>query len=229
MPQCFRAPRWIRYDGAKSARIGKLPGTGSRNVVIVDASPPGQISGQLGEQPRETGEMLSRLPTDPHKLLRRVSTDPFFEETLRKGPATTPGAQFSRILNILQVAPGIPPRVDAALYRALKLIPGTRLVGTPMKDALGRPGLAIGFAFHDGDINTRDYLILDPETYAYRGYRRDWHGAHDFTDLFARGVTGIVDHPGQVPGGSAPDPSDVVNRPVLRTPGFVWRRLIDWG
>jgi hypothetical protein len=219
MPTCHRSPSWIRYDGTKRAMLGRTPSTGSRTVVVVEAgwhfNP-----GQLGEQPKETREVLSRLSSDPRKLLQQVSTDPFFTgfPGVEK-PATTPGAQFTRILNILQAAPSIPPRVNAALYPALELIPGTRLVGTPMKDALGRPGLAIAFDFHDGKLNTHEYLILDPKTYAYRGWRRDWHGARAFSDTFARGATGVVDHPGQVPGGPAPDPSNVVERPFVPIPG----------
>ena len=220
LPTCFHEPAWDRYDGTKSASVGKTPSTGNRTVVIVDDADPRHYTGRLGEQPKETREVLSRLSSDPRKLLQQVSTDPFFTgfPGVEK-PATTPGAQFTRILNVLQVAPSIPPRVNAALYRALELIPGTRLVGTPMKDALGRPGLAIAFDFHDGKLNTHEYLILDPKTYAYRGWRRDWHGARAFSDTFARGATGVVDHPGQVPGGPAPDPSDVVERPFVPIPG----------
>ncbi|MER7726264.1 CU044_5270 family protein [Streptomyces sp. NPDC096323] len=238
---CGHQPVWARYDGAKGATRGKTPGTGDRDVILVTTDNAPRRPGRVGEQPRETREVLSRLPTDPHKLLARVSTDRFFAAgadpnaapdsqglhsiSADQPPAVTPGAKFARILNILQTAPSIPPQINAALYRALALIPGTELVGTPMRDAAGRPGLTIAFDFHDQG-RTREYLFLDPRTYAYRGTRTDWHGEHDFTDSFARLATGIVDHPGQVPGGPAPDPSSIVELeptfvvPLPDPPGF---------
>jgi hypothetical protein len=84
------------------------------------------LPGKVGNQPRETREALSRLPTDPRKLLERVSADPFFANGADPGapptqgkrhdftaelpPAVAPGAQFARILNILERASTIPPR-----------------------------------------------------------------------------------------------------------------------
>lgn len=218
MPQCHHSPSWSRYDGAKSATLGRTPGTGDKIVVVVDDADPRHATGRLGDQPRETREVLSRLPRDPRQLLQQVSTDAFFEDRLLPGPAVTPGAQFSRILSILQTASSTPPAVDAALYRALALIPGTKVVGKQVRDAAGRAGLAIEFDTRDRSA-TREYLILDPKTYAYLGYRRDWHGARDFSDSFARVATGVVDRPGQVPGGPAPDPSNVVERPFVPVPG----------
>ncbi|MFE5734280.1 CU044_5270 family protein [Streptomyces sp. NPDC056528] len=229
-PGCGRRNSWQRYDGAKSASVGKTHLTGDRDVVILGTPFLPHRAKKVGEQPHETREILSRLPTDPRKLLARVSNDPFFAGGLdpseppapgsgnrhdflrERPPAVTPGAQFARILNILQSASSIPPRVNAALYRALALIPGTELVGTPMRDAAGRPGLTIAFDFHDR-LRTREYLFLDPRTYAYRGYRMDWRGERDFSHSYAHVATGVVDHPGQMPGGPAPDPSDIVELP----------------
>ncbi|MFF2775479.1 CU044_5270 family protein [Streptomyces sp. NPDC058052] len=233
-PGCGHLPSWVRYDGAKGAMVGKTFETGDRTVVAVTDRvlvPPGK----LGSHPRETREVLSRLPTDPRELLERVSKDPFFaggmdpseKPTGGKGllhnfdreipPAVTPGAQFARILHILQGAPNIPPRINAALYRALALIPGVELVGTPMRDAAGRPGLTLAFDFGDRQ-RTREYLFLDPDTYAYRGVRQDWRGERDFSHSHARVAIGVVDHPGQVPGGPAPDPANVVQQ---KPPVFV--------
>lgn len=228
---CGHQPSWQRYDGAKSASVGKTHRTGDRTVVSVTSGSP--LPGKrIEDRPQETREVLSRLPTDPRKLLERVSTDPFFaggpdasdvpadntdmRHDFRAGdaPAVTPGARFARIVHILQAASSIPPRVNAALYRALALIPGAELVDAPARDAAGRPGLTIRFDFHNVS-RTREYLFLDPRTYAYRGSRTDWHGESDFSASFARLATAVVDHPGQVPGGPAPDPSDVVEEPPV--------------
>ncbi|MFF7196929.1 CU044_5270 family protein [Streptomyces sp. NPDC008079] len=231
---CGHERSWYRYDGLKSASVGKSLASGNRTAVQVrDVFTPFR-SGKVGDHPRETREVLSRLPTDPHELLKRVSTDPFFNSSGEepgaaptngifhslgeRPPAVTPAAQFTRILHILRTASTVPPRINAALYHALALIPGTTLVSTPMRDAAGRPGLAIAFDFHDRQ-RTHEYLILDPSTYTYRGDRVDWHGESDFSDSFARVTTGVVDHPGQMPGGPAPDPSDIVELPpVVQAP-----------
>ncbi|MCD2462025.1 CU044_5270 family protein [Streptomyces sp. MBT42] len=227
-PACGHLTSWIRYDGQQGASVGKAFETKGRTAVLVNELPDFLKQGRVGEEPRETWQVLSQLPTEPRELLARVSEDPFFDGGLdpsspptrggrdnrhdfmeERPPAATPGARFSRILNILQTAPNIPPEINAALYRALALIPGTELVGTSMRDAADRPSLAIAFDFHDR-LRTREYLYLDPQTYAYRGYRMDWNGERRFSNSYARASTGVVDHPGQVPGGPAPDPSNIV-------------------
>lgn len=221
---CQHAPSWVRYDGGKRAM--RAP-TGDPDAIWVITQVP--KPGKVGSNPRETREVLSRLPTDPRKLLERVSTDPFFADgpepltvalpsdvdgkvhDVQRGtpPAATPGARFVRIVNVLEKASNIPPRVNAALYRALALIPGTELVSTPMRDAAGRSGVTLSFDFRDG-AGARQYLFLAPRTYAYHGSRRETPGDHRLLHSYASVATGIVDHPGQVPGGPAPDSSDIV-------------------
>jgi hypothetical protein len=236
-PICGHLSSWTRYDGSQGASVGKAFETRGRTAVLVSEIPDIFKRGKVGEQPRETWRVLSQLPTEPRELLARVSRDPFFAGGLDRSsppthsldnrhditdepaPAVTPGARFSRILNILQSAPNIPPEVNAALYRALALIPGVELVDAPMKDAAGRPSLTISFGFRDR-MRTREYLYLDPKTYAYHGYRTDWHGERAFSHSYARVTAGIVDHPGQVPGGPAPDPSSIVKmKPPTMFPG----------
>ncbi|WP_405903052.1 CU044_5270 family protein [Streptomyces sp. NBC_00656] len=221
---CRHAPSWVRYDGGKRAM--KTP-TGDPDAIWVITQVP--KPGKVGSNPRETREVLSRLPTDPRKLLERVSADPFFADgpepltvalpsnvegkvhDVQRGtpPAVTPGARFVRIVNVLEKASNIPPRVNAALYRALALIPGTKLVSTPMRDAAGRSGVTLSFDFRDG-AGARQYLFLAPRTYAYHGSRRETPGDHRLLHSYASVAAGIVDHPGQVPGGPALDPSDIV-------------------
>ncbi|MEU9205203.1 CU044_5270 family protein [Streptomyces sp. NPDC048332] len=229
---CQHAPSWVRYDGGKRAM--KTP-TGDPDAIWVITQVP--KPGKVGSNPRETREVLSQLPTDPRKLLERVSADPFFadgpqpltvplsgnaDENLHNfqpgtKPAVTPGARFVRIVNVLEKASNIPPLVNAALYRALALIPGAKLVSTPMRDAAGRSGVTIAFDFPEGS-RTRQYLFLAPRTYAYHGSRRERPGDPDYFGAYARVATGIVDHPGQVPGGPALDPSDIVQQTPRATP-----------
>ncbi|MFF0276990.1 CU044_5270 family protein [Streptomyces sp. NPDC004330] len=233
---CGPRTSWARYDGAQAASVGKAPESQGRTAVLVSENIEFLRLGKIGEDPQKTWRVLSQLPTDPAELLARVSKDPYFaagyapDTRPDPGPnkmhdfgdelpeAATPGARFARILYILRVAPNIPPEINAALYRALALIPGAELVDTLMKDAAGRPSLTISFAFHDRN-NTVEYLHLNPETYAYRGLRRESHGPGGYTESYARTATGIVDHPGQVPGGPVPDPSDIVmiEPPIVHT------------
>ncbi|MFJ9429078.1 CU044_5270 family protein [Streptomyces sp. NPDC101490] len=239
--ECGRRSSWARYDGVKVANLEKSPATGGRTVVSVGDtfSLPEMVGGRLqppkvGDRPQETREVLSGLPTDPRELLERVSTDPFFARGHDPSaidppvegqdsqhnfwkiipPAVTPGAQFARIVYILRSVPNIPPQVNAALYRALALIPGVDLASAPMRDAAGRSGITIAFEFQDRH-RTRAYLFLDADTYAYHGSRRDWPGENPMSESYARVATDIVDHPGQMPGGPAPAPSDVVERPPI--------------
>ncbi|WP_433892295.1 hypothetical protein [Streptomyces sp. CA-111067] len=131
-------------------------------------------------------------------------------------PWMTPGEQFENIVRILQDAAVIPPKVNAALYRALALIPGTELSTAPTKDALGRVSTAIRIettrvigiprvgkpGFTKSSTHFIDYLFLNPLTYAYQGYRQTTAGKDATDDSYARRTTAIVAEPGTVPGGA---------------------------
>jgi hypothetical protein len=60
----------------------------------------------------------------------------------------------------------LPPKQEAALFRAIKQIPGVTLAGKV--DAAGRPAIALGRTT-EGWL--REELLLDPTTYAYLGER----------------------------------------------------------
>jgi len=59
-----------------------------------------------------------------------------------------------------------PPAVSAALYRAAALIPGVTVV-QHVKDAIGRPGVAVAFAFR----GTTSEWIFDCKTLLWLGER----------------------------------------------------------
>jgi hypothetical protein len=109
----------------------------------------------------------------------------------------------------------------AALYRALAHIPGVHLLTKPVKDAAGRPGLAVESTSVEGTSTSRSILILDPKTYAYRGRLLEEHNSDpripkrgaSSTDASARLGVAVVDHPGQRPGGPVPPPSSITVRP----------------
>jgi hypothetical protein len=102
----------------------------------------------------------------------------------------------------------LPPRLEAAIYWALKRIPGVTLVENKV-DAAGRPAIALG-RVEEGWLH--EEVLLDPKTYAYLGERaistRDkvFKTEYGTTErlkkgtlqrLMVRTAAGVVDRPGQ--------------------------------
>jgi hypothetical protein len=69
------------------------------------------------------------------------------------------GEVFVEIADALREAPQ-PPRLRAALYRALALVPGVQFLGN-VHDRLGRAAVGVAFTEHTG---LRQELLFDPET-----------------------------------------------------------------
>jgi hypothetical protein len=104
----------------------------------------------------------------------------------------------------------LPPKLEAAIFRVLKQLPGVTVLDTV--DVLGRPAIALGLGTSDW---LHEELLLDKETYAYRGERStvvrdatiDPLKAGNSTGqvkkgskvVAARVVTAIVVEPGQRP------------------------------
>ncbi|MFC4030035.1 CU044_5270 family protein [Streptomyces polygonati] len=166
---CAEKTSWVRGDG--------------RQFMVTNGAGRKLVLERVGF-PDVSYRALSRWPTEPHALLGKMGRDP--------------RTQARQIMTVLAEAPAVPPRIGAALFRALALIPGADLVDRPVKDAMGRRGTAIDYRFSEQD---HEYLILNPRTYAYLGFRTVSYGR---TTAVAREVTGVVDHPGQLPGGPVP-------------------------
>ncbi len=113
----------------------------------------------------------------------------------------------------------LPPELEAAIFRALKQVPGVTVLDTV--DVLGRPAIALGLGTSDW---LHEWILLDKETYTYRGEsstivrdaRIDPFKAGNARGevkkgskvVSARVVTAIVDKPGQRPSaGAAPSGS----------------------
>ena len=115
------------------------------------------------------------LPTDPAALLRSVYAD-----LQGSGVDTGLGTQqaaFEQIGQLLE-STTLPPRTQAALYRAVALIPGVTLIPDSV-DAAGRHGLGIARTESTG---LRVEWVFDRNTLAYLGSRRylvrDTSGSH---------------------------------------------------
>ncbi|MER5425261.1 CU044_5270 family protein [Streptosporangium roseum] len=195
---------WIRYDGRKLA----VP-DGRGGVWVEDI----RISGD-DLSPQQYAEKLRALPTDPAELLAQVQSDRHW--------AVTGESVNARAFRVLMLYLGqqalMPPKSEAAIYRALAQIPGVR-VEPGVRDAMGRPGVGLSYEPSepgvgttrdaDGQVVTRSYLILAADTYRYLGRRVVWlrdeqsrGGVPNRAGAFyadAELAAGLVDEPGQIP------------------------------
>ncbi|TDD82166.1 hypothetical protein E1293_17105 [Actinomadura darangshiensis] len=179
---------WKRADGKKVADLedGKL-----------------RFAGTMPTTPPSDYATLAALPTDPSALLHW-----FYKEMGGLGDNEEERYDVAYgMLGTMLRDNVLPPRTEAAAFRAIKQIPGVTLVKGRV-DAAGRPALALG-RLSEGWLH--EELLLDPSTYAYLGERavavkdrtsRGEGGGHrdkkgDLLTLTVRLKAGIVDTAGQ--------------------------------
>ncbi|GAA3263248.1 CU044_5270 family protein [Nonomuraea helvata] len=193
---------WLRYDGKQSA--GRDP-EGNFHVRDVPPDP-----GDDDLSPQQYREKLLKLPTDPDKLLAHVVGDRHWIDYPKEESKLVedPDSRAYRILSLyLKQQAVMPPKLEAAIFRALAKIPGVEIEQN-VRDATGRTGLGL-FRSTIGEENERRYLILDPRTYRVMADQSIWlrdevingevafrKGAV-FADVWL--AAGIVDKPGEVP------------------------------
>ncbi|MFI6732646.1 CU044_5270 family protein [Nonomuraea sp. NPDC050451] len=195
---------WLRYDGKQSA--GRDP-EGNFRVQDIPPDP-----GDDDLSPQQYRKKLLKLPTDPDKLLAHVAGDRhWIDYPKEKGvpkQVEDPASRAYRILSLyLKQEAVMPPKLEAAIFRALAKIPGVKIEQN-VRDATGRTGLGL-FRSTIGEEVRRRYLILDPRTYRVMADQSIW-----LRDEMIRGevafrkgavyadvwlATGIVDEPGEVP------------------------------
>ncbi|GAA4314091.1 hypothetical protein GCM10023162_20310 [Klenkia terrae] len=133
-------------------------------------------------------EVLAQLPTDPQQLLDQV-----------RATASDDLAAFLAIGSLLQESLA-PPAVDAALYRAVALIPGVEVV-PGAQDAAGRAGIGVALVRN----GQRHEWIFDAGTHSYLGAREylvadgPMGPAGTLTGLTAVLARGVADSAGTVP------------------------------
>lgn len=147
---------WERFDGSQTATLenGKLSIDPKRRVIPHDEGSP------MGAY-----RILAALPTDPQAMLttlyRKVGSDP------RGSGVTGDNLAFENIKQLLWNSPvSPPPRVQAAMYRALARIPGVT-VRTRVEYAPGRT--AIGVYAPPLPNHNASVILLDPATYRMIG------------------------------------------------------------
>jgi hypothetical protein len=105
---------------------------------------------------------MAALPTDPAALLRWA----YRRAENVTGAGMNEHGDVYLMFNHMLRENILPPELEAAIFRALKLIPGVTVLDTV--DVLGRPAIALGLGTSDW---LHEELLLDKETYAYRGER----------------------------------------------------------
>jgi hypothetical protein len=189
---------WGRVDGKGTAFLDEH---GKLRFRPVPKPPTGRHARKLPPEPW-TYPTLTTLPTDPDALLRWVRRS--------SGGSDWAAEAFDQFTAILRRGGLVPPKLEAAVFRAMKRLPGVKLVrnGTP---AAGHATLAVGRT--NGSLY--EEVLLDRKTFAYRGElsqlvkedvgfeRAKGIGpvghAKGTVWLFERLVTAIVDKPGQLP------------------------------
>ena len=189
----FNSMTWRRVDGKQYAELQEKP-FGDGKLRIVD-----------GSGWKENYATLATMPTDPSRLADWVLAIDKGRIRNARERVVTLSAEYAALLR----DGAAPPKAEAVIYRAIKLLPGVTLNQNAV-DLAGRKAIAVGLV-------TTDYqqqeILLDRETYRYLGERiiatKD-HTNHalDGTwtvkkgrvlSLWVRAASGIVDKPGQTP------------------------------
>lgn len=150
-----------------------------------------------GIEPRSDYAAVSRMPTDPDALIAWIR-------------ARSHGVSALEELNTIMRDSAPPPKVQAAIFRAMGRIPGGTLV-SGAKDDAGRPAVAVGWTT-EGWLH--EEVLFDPSSYAYLGERaisvkRHTMESEQGTLVIPKGTVqrlevrvrdAVVDRPGQLPG-----------------------------
>jgi hypothetical protein len=187
---------WRRADGGGMAWIDE------HGRLRVEATP--WPKGRPRPQLEQGYKGLARLPTDPDALLRWA----YNQAKNITGAGLTEHGDVYGLFNHILRGNVVPPDLEAAVFRALKRVPGVELTTV---EVLGRPAYSLG--------QTEDWLheelLLDRETYTYLG-ERSTVTKHTWIDpmkagnetgeirkgekvVSARIETAIVDEPGERP------------------------------
>ena len=200
---------WFRYDGKQRA------GRNMDGEFKVTDIPPDPGDDDL--PPQKYHEKLMALPTDPDKLLAKVTGDRHWIDLPREEgvPHTVEKSndRAFRVLSLyLQQQAVMPPKLEAAIFRAMAKIPGVK-IAIDVPDAENRLGIGVYYEPKEQQESTR-YFVLDPTTYRLLGERTIWNRDEWITmpgkppDLAFRAgsfwasaelSSGIVDRPGQIP------------------------------
>ncbi|MER6954008.1 MULTISPECIES: hypothetical protein [unclassified Streptomyces] len=166
--------RWVRYDGEDFT----LP---SAHQAGPDAPRHIAVGGNADMlTPQDTDALVAALPDDPDAALQMILKKSIPTRVIDASRLTQAQRDFDEILEVLSASTVLPPDKAHTIYRIIMGLDG---VTEPVEvtDGAGRTVLAIGI---DGNFRDKSYaangiqVLLDPETYAYRGVR--WVAGLDY-------------------------------------------------
>lgn len=184
---------WFAVDGT---RTGALRDSGGK-AISLEAPTPGFPSNTYYRH-------LETLPTAPDKMLDWLNKS-------SEGGKSDAQNSFVLVGDLVRESL-VPPKVGAALYRAVARIPGVTLIPNAT-DAKGRQGIGVGRV--DEESGLRDEWVFDKKTYEFlgeRGVATKATGGGTMTDK--NGVTKQC--PG-TPGGQVTGATAVLERKVVDT------------
>ncbi|WP_063798046.1 CU044_5270 family protein [Streptomyces sp. 150FB] len=168
--------QWDRWDGTGSATLpGVAPAGDAKdfdpNKLHVWYGPNQEEKwkkeGYDDRSQRQFYRFLSTLPSDPEAMMRRVRE----EHAIGDVKGETRAERDWRELSVLYRSVLIPPKVRAAMFRAMADIPGTH-VEKDVKDPLGRKAIAVTVNYAEptpSGWQGKQEIFFDPHTYMYLG------------------------------------------------------------
>jgi hypothetical protein len=151
---------WFRFDGTQFANA---PSDHPERLHVQDL----QVEPEI-PSPAAWYDAAEQLPHEPAALLA----------ALRAGGLADADGGSEAVRNYSAVVetlgqPVLPARARADLFRALATIPGVAIDDDAEPDLLGEPVLAVTLdrAPDASGLLSRRELLLDPDTYTYRGVR----------------------------------------------------------
>ncbi|MFE2579460.1 hypothetical protein [Streptomyces sp. NPDC059378] len=161
---------WMRYDGKIQASVG-LNGA---NVNVYDHP------GLIYLSPQASDALVADLPDDPDDALRLIRKRSVRDRSVSREKQTQAQRDFHQVVEVLSWASAVPADKARTIHRVLTGLAGA-IEPVSTTDGAGRKVLAFGV-----DGNFRDYawernnmqVLLDPETFAYRGVR--WVAGLDY-------------------------------------------------
>ncbi|MGV9456958.1 CU044_5270 family protein [Streptomyces sp. NPDC003635] len=117
--------------------------------------------------PRKWSE-LKKLPHDPEKLISVIVSSGGSDDQSISDLDKLLRFEAYWLLGELLKNPVLPQGLRPAAYEALALVPGVKTI-PGVKDSAGRPG--VGIAYAEGGSHKGKYLIFDPASYEFMGFR----------------------------------------------------------
>lgn len=161
---------WTRFDGRRVATMENVLKPPRLTFMTIDPSKEGD-----DRTPAQEYADLRAMPADPDALLAQIQHKVDTVDRPREVKLGAPWTEedrddwtFRHLMGILDTQVPVPPRLQAAVYRATAKIPGVRTEQNVV-DAMGRRGLAVGR--ESVRVGLLDQIILDPHTYRYLGTR----------------------------------------------------------